>query len=89
MNEDIRNRKEEKKNNLEIKRYLNEEDKSNKVTQANYIKNQQILAEEKRRAAELEKKNKIKAELINKINKEEERIQLAGIRRQQLEEEES
>jgi hypothetical protein len=89
MNEDLKNRKEEKKNNTELRRYLDEEDRSNKVTQANYIKNQHILAEEKRRAAELEKKNKIKLELINKITEEEERIQLAGMRKRQLEEEES
>ena len=89
MNEDLRNRKEEKKNNTELRKYFNEEDRSNKVTQANYIKNQHILAEEKRRAAELEKKNKIKLELINKITEEEERIQLAGMRKRQLEEEES
>ena len=89
MNEDLKNRKEEKKNNTELRRYLDEEDRSNKVTQANYIKNQHILAEEKRRAAELEKKNKIKLELINKITEEEERIQLAGMRKKQLEEEES
>jgi hypothetical protein len=89
LNENIKNRKEEKNNNMEIRRYLEEEDRSNKVTQANYIKNQHILAEEKRRAAELEKKNRIKLELINKITEEEERIQLAGIRKQQLEEEES
>ena len=89
MNENIKNRKEEKNNNTEIRRYLEEEDRSNKVTQANYIKNQHILAEEKRRAAELEKKNRIKFALINKITEEEERIKLAGIRKQQLEEEES
>ena len=47
MEEDIRNLKEKKKNNEEL---------SNKKTKADYIKSQQIIAEEKRRAIELEKK---------------------------------
>ena len=38
------------------------EELSNKKTQADYIKSQQIIAEEKRRAIELEKKNKIEKE---------------------------
>ena len=59
MEEDIRNLKETKKNNEELKKYLEVEDLSNKKTQADYIKSQQIIAEEKRRAIELEKKNRI------------------------------
>ena len=60
MEEDIRNLRETKKNNEELRKYMEVEELSNKKTQADYIKSQQIIAEEKRRAIELEKKNKIK-----------------------------
>ena len=43
---------------------------------------------EKRRAIELEKKNRIKEELERKIAEEEERIQMAEGKKQQLEQEE-
>ena len=56
-----------------MKKYMEIEDSSNKKTQAEYIKSQQLIAEEKRRAVELEKKNKIKNELERKIQEEEER----------------
>ena len=56
MEEDIRNLKETKKNNEELRKYMEVEELSNKKTQADYIKSQQIIAEEKRRAIELEKK---------------------------------
>ena len=59
MEEDIRNLKEQKKNNEELRKYLEVEELSNKKTQADYIKSQQIIAEEKRRAIELEKQNTI------------------------------
>ena len=88
MEEDIRNLKEQKKNNEELRKYMEVEELSNKKTQADYIKSQQIIAEEKRRAIELEKKNKIKEELEQKIAEEEERIQTAEGRKQQLEQEE-
>ena len=88
MEEDIRNLKEKKKNNEELRKYMEVEELSNKKTQADYIKSQQIIAEEKRRAIELEKKNKIKEELEQKIAEEEERIQIAEGRKQQLEQEE-
>ena len=88
MEEDIRNLKEQKKNNEELRKYMEVEELSNKKTQADYIKSQQIIAEEKRRAIELEKKNKIKEELEQKIAEEEERIQIAEGRKQQLEQEE-
>ena len=88
MEEDIRNLKEQKKNNEELRKYIEVEELSNKKTQADYIKSQQIIAEEKRRAIELEKKNTIKEELERKIAEEEERIQLAEGKKQQLEQEE-
>ena len=56
MEEDIRNLREQKKNNEELRKYIEVEELSNKKTQADYIKSQQIIAEEKRRAIELEKK---------------------------------
>ena len=53
MEEDIRNLRETKKNNEELRKYMEVEELSNKKTQADYIKSQQIIAEEKRRAIEL------------------------------------
>ena len=88
MEEDIRNLRETRKNNEELRKYMEVEELSNKKTQADYIKSQQIIAEEKRRAIELEKKNKIKEELERKIAEEEERIQMAEGKKQQLEQEE-
>ena len=88
MEEDIRNLREQKKNNEELRKYMEVEELSNKKTQADYIKSQQIIAEEKRRAIELEKKNRIKEELEQKIAEEEERIQLAEQKKQMLEQEE-
>ena len=88
MEEDIRNLREQKKNNEELRKYMEVEDLSSKKTQADYIKSQQIIAEEKRRAIELEKKNRIKEELEQKIAEEEERIQLAEGKKQMLEQEE-
>ena len=89
MEEDIRNLREQKKNNEELRKYIEVEELSNKKTQADYIKSQQIIAEEKRRAIELEKKNRIKEELERKIAEEEERIQMAEGKKQQLEQEEN
>ena len=88
MEDDIRNLKEQKKNNEELRKYMEVEDLSNKKTQADYIKSQQIIAEEKKKALELEKRNKIKEELEQKIAEEEERIQLAEGKKQMLEQEE-
>ena len=88
MEEDVKNFKEERKNNQELRKYLETEDLSNKKTQADYIKDQQRLAGEKRRALELEKKNKIKEELMKRILDEEKRIENAVVKRKKLEEEE-
>ena len=71
-----------------IEKYMKDEELSNKKTQADYIKSQQIIADEKRRAIDLEKKNRIKEELERKIAEEEERIQMAEGKKQQLEQEE-
>lgn len=85
---DIKILKETKKSNEEIKKYLEIEDMSNKKTQADYIKSQQLIAEEKRRAIELEKKSRIKTELERKIMKEQEKIENAESKKKQLEDEE-
>ena len=84
MGKNIRNLREQKKNNKELKKYIEVEELKNKKTQADYIKSQQIIMEEKRRAIELEKKNKIKEELERKISEEKERIQKAESKKQML-----
>ena len=88
LEEDLRYMKEQKKNNEEMRKYLEIEDISNKKTQADYIKSQHLIAEEKRKAIVLEKKNKIKEELLKKIEEEQNRIQLAETKKQELEEKE-
>ena len=88
MEKDIRNLLEQKKNNEELRKYIEVEELSNKKTQADYFKSQQIIAKEKTRAIELEKKNRIKEELERKIAEEEERIPMAESKKQQLEQEE-
>ena len=85
----MKNLKEQKKVNEELKKCFQEEDYSNKRTQAEYIKSQHSIAGEKRKAIELEKKNKIKLELESKIREEQERIQLAEEKKQYLENEEN
>ena len=89
MEEDLNNLREQKKANEELKNYQKIEDLQNKKTQADYIKSQHIIAEEKRRAIELEKKNRIKRELEQKILEEENRIREAEIRKDNLEKEEN
>ena len=65
--DDLNNLKELKKANMEMKNYQKIEDLQNKKTQADYIKSQLNIAEEKRRAIELEKKSRVKEELERKI----------------------
>ena len=89
MEEDINNLREMKKANEEMKNYQKIEDLQNKKTQADYIKSQHVIAEEKRRAIELEKKNRIKQELERKILEEEERIRNAEMKKQMLEDQET
>ena len=88
MEEEIINLREQKKNNEEMRKYMEIEDLSNKKTQADYVKSQHLIAEEKRRAIELEKKNKIREELERKILEEEARIKEAENKRAILEDEE-
>ena len=88
MEEDIRNLRGQKKNNEELRKYIEVKELSNKKTQADYIRSQLIIAEEKRRAINLEKIKRIKEELERKIVEEEERIQMAEGKKQQLEQEE-
>ena len=56
IEEDMRNMKEQKKTNDDLRKYNMIESLTNKKTQADYIKSQHNIAEEKRRAIELEKK---------------------------------
>ena len=89
MEEDVNNLRELKKANLEMKNYQKIEDLQNKKTQADYIKSQHVIAEEKRKAVELEKKNKIRLELERKILEEEERIKNAEMKKLMLEDQEN
>ena len=89
LEEDLNNLKELKKANMEMKNYQKIEDLQNKKTQADYIKSQHTIAEEKRRAMELEKKSRIKEELERKILEEEEKIKNAEMKKLMLEEEET
>ena len=84
----MRNMKEQKKTNDDLRKYNMIESLTNKKTQADYIKSQHNIAEEKRRAIELEKKSKIKQELENRIMEEQLKIQRAEERKTNVEEEE-
>ena len=70
-----------------IKNYKLEE-QTNCQTKANYIKSQQAIAEEKRKAYELEKKYQLRCEIERKIMEEEERKEKAELKKKELEEEE-
>ena len=69
IEDDVKNLKETKKANEELKKYIEIDDISNKKTQADYIKSQHIIAEEKRRATELEKKTELKENLKAKLKR--------------------
>ena len=56
MDEYLRNLREQKKNNEELRKYIQIEDLSNKKTQADYIKSQHIIAEEEERIQNAENK---------------------------------
>ena len=88
IEDDVKNLRDIKKANDELRKYIEIDDISNKKTQADYIKSQHVIAEEKRRALELEKKSKIRKELEEKIQEEQERIQRALERKDMLESEE-
>ena len=85
----MKNLKEQKRANDDLRKYYMIESLANKKTQADYIKSQQNIAEEKRRAIELEKKNKIKLELEKKIAEEQLKIQEAELRKLDLEQKEN
>ena len=80
--------KEQKRTNDELRKYYMIEALTNKKTQADYIKSQQNITEEKRKAMELEKKSRIKQELEKKILEETIRIQEVEQKKQSLEEKE-
>ena len=89
IEDDVKNLKDIKKANDELRKYIEIDDISNKKTQADYIKSQHVIAEEKRKAVELEKKNKIRLELERKILEEEERIKNAEMKKLMLEDQEN
>jgi hypothetical protein len=62
--------KAQKRNNEELLKYIKIEEMSNNKSRAEYIKSQKEMVEEKRKAIELEKKNKIKMDLERKIIEE-------------------
>ena len=76
-NEQIQNNREEakmmrelQKQNEEMVNYIKIEEINNKKSVADYIKSQHYLNEERKRAAEIAKKNAIKIDLENKIETE-------------------
>ena len=89
IEEDVQNFKVQRKANEEIKKFANLEDQNTKKSQADYIKHQHELALEKRRAHELDKKQKIKEELLKRIEEEKNKIMLAEYKRGTLEKEEN
>jgi len=62
--------KAQKKNNEELLKYIKIEEMTNNKSRAEFIRNQQQMNEEKKRAMELEKKNGFKMELEKKILEE-------------------
>jgi hypothetical protein len=62
--------KEQKKLNQEMLGYIKNEEQVNNKSKAEYIINQRIQLEEKKRAIELEKKQKIRADLEQKLFQE-------------------
>ena len=88
LQEQAQNHKEQRKNLEEIVKSNKMEDQSNCKTKADYIKSQQQIAEEKKRAYELEKKYQLKCEMERKILEENEKKLAAEQRKKELEEEE-
>ena len=80
--------KEQKRNNNELLKYIKVEEQSNNKSKAEYIKSQQQMNEEKKRALELEKKNKIKMDLEKKILEEQQMKDNADTKMVELEQEE-
>ena len=88
LQEEARNHKEQRKTLEEIVKTNKMEDQFNCKTKADYIKSQQQIAEEKKRAYELEKKYQLKLEMERKILEENEKKLAAEQRKKELEEEE-
>ena len=89
IEDDVHNFKLQRKTNEEIKKVAILEDQNTKKSQADYIKHQHELALEKKRAHELDKKQKIKEELLKRIEEEKNKIMLAEFKRGNLEKEEN
>ena len=68
--EESRLLKEQKNLNKEMLNYLKNEEMVNNKSKAEYIKNQYVQLEEKKRAIELEKKQKMRAELEQRLMEE-------------------
>jgi len=68
--EEMKLLKEQKKNNEELLKYIKIEEQSNNKSKYEYIKNQQALNEEKKRALEMEKQNKLKNDIEKRMMEE-------------------
>jgi hypothetical protein len=62
--------KEQKRKNDEFREFIKKEEQAQNKNKCEFIKTQQLLFEEKKRAQELEKMNKLKNELERKILEE-------------------
>lgn len=80
--------KAQKKNNEELLKYIKIEEMTNNKSRAEFIRNQQQMNEEKKRAMELEKKNVFKMELEKKIFEEQRLKEEADSKLVNLEQEE-
>ena len=72
----------------ETKKHIENENTSNKQKQTNNNNDQQNIPGEKRKKFALDKKNRIKDELMKRILEEEKRIEVVKIKKKKLEEEE-
>jgi hypothetical protein len=86
--EEARLLKEQKRNNEELLKYIKIEEMANNKTKAEFIKSHLQINEDKKRAMELEKKNKIKYDLEKKLEEEQRLKQDAEGQLNELEQEE-
>lgn len=86
--EDMHDLREQKNLYKELKKYIEIEELANNKAQHDYIISQRIIAGEKRKALNLEKKYRIKEQLERKIAETEETIQMAQDKIQQIDKEE-
>lgn len=68
--EESKRLKEQRKNNEDLMKYIKLEEQNTNKNKYEFIKAQQLLCEERKRANEIEKKNKLKIELENKLLEE-------------------